>query len=69
MLEGLGAFVVDLSRLRFLDVSGARALLTATAAHRRRGGVVRLLAPQPAVDRLLRLLDLGPVDGFILEGA
>jgi anti-anti-sigma factor len=69
LLEGLGAFVVDLSRLRFLDVSGARALLTATADHRRRGGVVRLLAPQPAVDRLLRLLDLDRVDGFILEGA
>ena len=69
ILRELGTFVVDLSRLRFLDLSGVRALVTATEAHRRHGGVVRLLEPRPAVDHLLRLLGLDRTDGFILEGA
>jgi anti-anti-sigma factor len=49
---------IDLSRLTFLSVRGCRALVRATHEFRGRGGRVRLVAPQPAVERVIRLLDL-----------
>ena len=60
--------VVDLGRLTFLDVAGARALLTGTAAHRGNRGSVLLLAAQPPVDRILRLLGVDQEPGCIVEG-
>jgi anti-anti-sigma factor len=60
--------VVDLSRLTFLDVAGARALLTGTAAHRGNGGSVLLPSAQPPVDRILRLLGVDLEPGCIVEG-
>jgi anti-anti-sigma factor len=66
--EAGGCFVVDLSRLTFLDVSGVRALLTGTSAHRLNGGSVVLRAPQPAVDRILGLLEIERQQGCMLQG-
>jgi anti-anti-sigma factor len=66
--EGGGRFVVDLSRLTFLDVSGVRALVTGTSAYRLNGGSVVLRAAQPPVDRILRLLALEREHGFMLQG-
>ena len=66
---GRGLFVVDLGRLDFLDVAGAKALLTATSAHRSNGGKVLLRAAQPQVDRILRLLGVHRAPGSVLEGA
>jgi anti-anti-sigma factor len=66
---GRGAFVVDLRGLDFLDVSGAKALLAATSAHRSNGGKVLLRAARPQVDRILRLLDVHRAPGTVLEGA
>lgn len=64
---GRGFFVVDLSRLGFLDVAGAKALLTGTTAHRTNGGRVLLRAAQPPVDRVLRLLGMDRAPGCIVE--
>jgi len=66
---GVTTFVVELSGLDFLDLAGARALVTGTAAHRAAGGVVCLRAARPPVDRLLRLLGVDRFDGFRVEGA
>jgi anti-anti-sigma factor len=64
---GHRSVVVDLSRLTFLDVAGARALLTGTAAHRENGGSVLLLAARPPVRRILRLLGVDREPGCIVE--
>lgn len=66
---GETAFVVELSGLDFVDLAGARALVTGTAACRAAGGSVCLRAAQPPVDRLLRLLGVDRFDGFRVEGA
>jgi anti-anti-sigma factor len=65
--ESTRDLVVDLTDLGFLDVCGARALLTGTAEHREAGGRLRLLHPSPAVERLLRLLELDRAPGTLLE--
>lgn len=65
--EGQDQFVVEMSALDFLDVAGARALVTGTAAHRATGGTVCLRAAQPNVVHLLRLLGVDRLDGFLLE--
>jgi anti-anti-sigma factor len=49
-------FVVDLAGVDLLDVGGARALVTATAAYRELGGRVRLSGARPHVDQVIRLL-------------
>lgn len=59
-------FVVDLSGLDFLDVSGARTLVAGTDRYRRLGGRVRLQAPQPLVDRLVRMLGLDHEPGVLM---
>jgi anti-anti-sigma factor len=58
-------FVVDLRRVEFLDLPGARALLFGTLDHRSRGGRVVLQAPQPHVAQLIRLLGLHHEDGIL----
>lgn len=63
-----GTFVVDLSRLDFLDVAGAKALVSATSAHRMTGGKVLLRAAQPSVYQLLRLLGIERAHGFVFKG-
>jgi anti-anti-sigma factor len=60
-------FLLGLEAVDFLDVAGARALLTGTHAYRARGGVVRVPEAQPPVGRLLRLLGVDRFDGFSLE--
>ena len=62
-------FVIDLRHVGFLDVAGARALVTGTTNHRLGGGDVRLQAAQRHVERMLRLLDVHRADGFTLEEA
>lgn len=62
-----GSFVVDLSGLEFLDVAGARTLVTGTAPVRGRGTEVRIRAAAPHVDRLLSQLGVGDIDGLVLE--
>lgn len=61
------AFVVDLAGLEFLDVAGARMLVTGTSPLRGRGVVVRMRAAAPNVDRLLRQLGVDGIDGLVLE--
>ena len=65
--ESTEDLVVDLTDVGFLDVCGARALLTGTTEHRAAGGRLRLLRPSPAVERLLVLLGLDRAPGMILE--
>lgn len=62
-------FVVDLSGLEFLDLEGVRSLSTGTARYRELGGRVRLYAPQPHVDSVLRLLGVERVRGLLIQGA
>jgi anti-anti-sigma factor len=61
-------FVLDLSGLDFLDVGGVRTLRAGTDSYRSRGGHVRLLSPQPLVERLIRLLGVDHERGFLTEG-
>jgi anti-anti-sigma factor len=65
--RGPGWLDVDLSRLEFLDVAGARALLTGTTSHRLRGGGVRLRVAEGTVERVLRLLGVDGEDHFTVE--
>jgi anti-anti-sigma factor len=46
---------VDLRRVSFLSAGGCRALAVGTQQFRDRGGRVLLVAPQPVVERVLRL--------------
>jgi anti-anti-sigma factor len=65
--EGAAPFIVGLGAVDFLDVAGARALLTGTTPYRARGGMVRVLDIQAPVGRLLRLLGVDRFDGVSLE--
>jgi anti-anti-sigma factor len=65
--EGGDPFVVGLGAVDFLDVAGARALLTGTTAYRARGGMVHIPEVQAPVGRLLRLLGVDRFDGVSLE--
>jgi anti-anti-sigma factor len=60
-------FVLDLSGLGFLDLGGVRTLMAGTDPYRRLGGHVRLQAPQPHVDRLIRILGVDREQGFLTE--
>ena len=62
-------FVLDLSRLDFLDLPGARAMLFGTLDHRTRGGHVRLEAPRPHVAKLIHLLGIDQAEGIQLGEA
>lgn len=65
--RGPGWLDVDLSRLEFLDVAGARALLTGTTGHRLRGGGVRLRGALGTVEHVLRLLGVDREEHFAVE--
>ncbi len=61
---GRDPFTLDLSRVDFLDLPAARALLFGTLDHRSGGGHVRLEAPQPQVAQLLHLLGIDRETGI-----
>jgi len=66
-LGAADSFVVDLSQLEFLDVSGARALLEATKSYRHSGGRVRLRKPQHLVHRVLELCRVDEAGGLMVD--
>ena len=61
------SFVVDLSALTFLDVSGARALLAGTTVHRRGGGRVRLSGAAPQVQLVLQVCGVEDAEGLEVD--
>ena len=64
--------IIDLSGLRFMDSSALHALLRVNRSLDRQGGVLALVAPQPAVAKILRLTTadrLIPVFGTVAEAA
>ena len=66
-LGAADSFVVDLSQLEFLDVSGVRALLEATKSYRQSGGRVRLRRPQHPVNRVLDLCRVDQAGGLRVD--
>lgn len=63
-----GVAWVDVARLRFLDVAGARALVQATRSFRANGGTVVLLDAGPPVRHVMHLLGFDALGGFALLG-
>ena len=61
------SFVVDLSQLEFLDVSGVRALVESTKSYRQSGGRVRLRRPQHPVNRVLDLCRVDQTGGLRVD--
>jgi anti-anti-sigma factor len=64
--------IIDMSGLRFMDSSALHALLRVNRALDRQGGVLALVAPQPAVAKILRLTTadrLIPVFATVAEAA
>jgi anti-anti-sigma factor len=53
-----GTLRLDLSRVRFLGAGGCRALVQAVQEFRERGGTLLLVAPQPQVEQILRIVGL-----------
>ncbi|MGW0562527.1 STAS domain-containing protein [Streptomyces sp. NPDC003016] len=69
-LHGRHHLVLDLSALQFVDSSGMNVLIKAAREAREGGGDLRLVAPAPAVRRLLELTGLSmmtPVHADIEE--
>lgn len=62
-------FVVDLSSLEFLDVAGARTLLTATKSYREGGGRVLLREPKQMVSRVLELCGVEAAGGLGVDSS
>jgi anti-anti-sigma factor len=58
LVEEVDGVVVDLSRVRFIDMTGVNALVSLVARIQPRGIRVVLAASPRLLDRLLRLLDL-----------
>jgi anti-sigma B factor antagonist len=64
--------ILDLSGLRFMDSSALHVILQANRSLDRQGGVMALVAPQPAVAKMLRLTTadrLIPVFPSVAEAA
>jgi anti-sigma B factor antagonist len=64
--------ILDLSGLRFMDSSALHVILQANRSLDRHGGVMALVAPQPAVAKMLRLTTadrLIPVFPSVAEAA
>ena len=60
---------LDLGDVCFVDVAACRALVTSTQWFRHGGGRVLVVAPQPAVERTLRMLDIDQLPGLeIING-
>ncbi|MGW0119656.1 STAS domain-containing protein [Streptomyces sp. NPDC003327] len=57
-LHGRRHLVLDLSALSFMDSSGLNVVIKAAREARERGGDVHLVAPTPAVRRLLEITGL-----------
>jgi hypothetical protein len=55
---------LDLGEVCFVDVAACRALVTSTQWFRHGGGRVLVVAPQPAVERTLRMLDIDQLPGL-----
>jgi len=62
-------FWLDLRRVAFLSVGGCRALVIGTQAFRDRGGRVLLVAPEPMVEEILRLVGLDSVENVEIVGS
>ena len=52
---------IDVSGLTFADSASVRVLMLAAATLRKRGGGLVLLRPQPALSRLMEIMDAGQV--------
>lgn len=52
---------IDVSGMSFADSASMRVLMLAAATLRKRGGGLVLLRPQPALARLLEIMDAGQV--------
>ncbi len=52
---------IDVSGLTFADSASVRVLMVAAATLRKRGGSLVLLRPQPALSRLMEIMDAGQV--------
>ena len=52
---------IDVSGLTFADSAAGRVLMVAAATLRKRGGGLVLLRPQPALSRLMEIMDAGQV--------
>jgi anti-anti-sigma regulatory factor len=61
--------VVDLGALGFADPSLMIDLAMLARRLRRRGGIVRLREPQPAIAQLIDVVGLARLDGIRLEPA
>ena len=59
---------LDVAELSFVDVAACRALVRGSRDFRASGGRVLLAAPTPPVERTLRLLGLGDLPGFQVNG-
>ena len=59
MAAGFSSVVVDLRKLRFLDSSGVRLLLSWTAKSRAAGVDLRLIPGPPAVQRVIDVTGVG----------
>jgi anti-anti-sigma factor len=57
LATGARHMTVDVSALTFADSTSIQALMLAGLTLQRRGGALALLSPQPAVTRLLYLMD------------
>ncbi len=53
--------VVDLSQVDYLSSAGLRSILTALKESHQEGGDLRLVAPQPRVEQILKLAGLDTV--------
>jgi len=61
-------FTLDLSQVGFLGVGGVRVMEETTSAFRDRGGLLRAVAPQPAVAQVFRLLGFDRLPGVAVVG-
>lgn len=58
---GTRHLTVDVSGLAFADSASVRVLMLAAVTLRKRGGGLVLLRPQPALSRLMDIMDAGQV--------
>ncbi|NBJ10011.1 STAS domain-containing protein [Microvirga arsenatis] len=63
--EGRNSFIIDLAEASFIDSTGLGALVSGFKAARKSGGDLRLAAPSPQVQRLLRLTTLDRVFSIV----
>ncbi|MFW5415460.1 STAS domain-containing protein [Nocardiopsis sp. CNT-189] len=74
--DGARRLVVDMSRVEFCDSTGMNVLLSAMKRSREKGGDLELIAPRPAVMKILEVTGLDAVftirdsaDGLPLAGS